>query len=281
MYDINDNKKSFNLPAYIHAPLFLYQDNRLEKPALLIASFFYSIHTSGQKITASTDYLCELSGIHKRQYYKIMNLLEDCLYIRRSGFTNRKTIEWIYQPESKLIVTESDTSALKDTSVQKPNTSALSDTKLVHSRTLNLCTPVHTDNKEDTKDYKNTSTSENPSISFFFSSSVDRKLLSLKLPEDRRSEEEFLLECKLHVDTKSDKSNPYLKRANALAILLAKLKEQGKLFFVSGTKSQEEIKEEEKSKDLGRVPTMEEWENWKRGIKGFEWVNAWRLKQQG
>ena len=63
--------------------------------------------------------------------------------------------------------------------------------------------------------------------------------------------------------------------------MLAKLKYEEKIFFVAGTKSQEEIKHEEKSKDPERAATREEWENWKNGIKGFEWVNAWRLKQQG
>lgn len=31
MKDVNHNKTKFNLPAYIQIPLFLYQDNRLEK----------------------------------------------------------------------------------------------------------------------------------------------------------------------------------------------------------------------------------------------------------
>ena len=190
-------------------------------------------------------------------------------------------MQWVYCPKSSITVIEKDTSAPECSTVQEQNTSATQCTKLVQPSALNYCTPLHTYTKEDTKDNKETSTSENPSISFFFSSSIDKKLISFKLPEDRRSDEEFLIECKLHVDTKSDKSHKYLKRANSLGKLLEKLKGEGKIFFVSGTKSQDDIKVEEQSRDPGRDPTIEEWENWKSGIKGFEWVNAWRLKQQG
>lgn len=281
MRHLNNNTKQFNLPAYINTPYFLYHDIRLEKAATIIASFFYSIHTSGQQINASTDYLCTLANINKRRLYDIFNDLEEYGYIKRKGFTNRKTTHWVYSPESKLVVEENDTSALPNTSVQEQDTSALNDTKLVQSSALNYCTPVHTYTKENTSININTSTTQNPSISFFFSSSVDKKLLSLKLPDDRRSDEEFLTQCKLHVDTKSDKSHPYLKRANALCKLLADLKIKGQIFSVSGSKPLNEVKEEEKSKDPGRAPTQEEWINWKNGIKGFEWVNTWRLKQQG
>lgn len=275
------NTKSFNLPSYINIPLFLYQDSRLEKSSLLIAAFFYSIHTAGQSIKASKDYLCQLAGIGRSQYFCILNQLETIGYIKRTGFTNRKKTVWSFSPKSELIVDDTDTSPVFKTSVESLNTSPANKTKLVQSTGLNLSGSPDTDIKEDTRDNKNTSTSENPSSSFFFSSSVDRKLLSLKLSEDRRSEEEFLAECKIHVDTKSDKSNPYLKRANSLAKLLAKLKDEGKIFFVPGAKSQEEMKCEEKSKDPGRDPTKEEWDNWRNCITGFEWVNAWRLKQLG
>ena len=281
MNNLNNNNTKFNLPAYIQTPLFLYQDSRLEKSALLIASFFYSIHTSGQSITASKDYLCQLAGVGKSQYFCILNQLEEIGYIRRSGFTNRKKTQWVYSPKSELIVDDTDASPEPRTNVKSLNTSPVDRIKLVRSAGLNLSGRPDTDIKEDTKEYKETSTTKNTSISFFFSSSVDKKLLSLKLHEDRRSEEEFLIECKLHVDTKSDKSNSYLKRANSLAKLLSKLKDEGKIFFVSGTKSQEEIKQKEELKYPTREPTLEEWNNWKNGVKGFEWVNAWRLKHIG
>ena len=281
MTDLNDNTKSFNLPSYINIPFFLYQDSRLEKSALLIAAFFYSLHTAGLKIKASKDYLCAIAGIGKTQYFSTLNQLETLGYIQRSGFTNRKKIVWVHCIKSEIIVDETNTSPEPRTNVKELNTSPADRTKLVRDPELILSGIPDTDNKEDTKENKNTSTSKNPSISLFFSSSIDKKHIYFKLPEDRRSDEEFLIECKIHVDTKSDKSHEYLKRANSLGILLAKLKAEGKIFFVSGTKSQDEIKVEEQSRDPGRAPTKEEWENWKSGIKGFEWVNAWRLKQQG
>lgn len=148
----SNSNKLFNLPAYINTPQFLYQDGRLEKAATLIAAFFYSLHTAGQSINASTDYLCALAGVHKRQLYSILRQLEDYKYIKRSGFTNRKTTSWVYRPDSKLIIEELDTSALDCTSVHELNTSAVDDTKLVQSSALNLCTPLHSYNKEDIKE---------------------------------------------------------------------------------------------------------------------------------
>jgi hypothetical protein len=142
----------FNMPAFINTPLFLYQDNRLDKPATNIASFFYSLHISGKSITASTDYLCELACIKKRQLYNILNMLEEFNYIKRVGLTNRRQINWIYSPTSTIIIEENDTNALQCTTDTKLNTSALECTQLVHSSALNLCTPLHTDNKVDNKE---------------------------------------------------------------------------------------------------------------------------------
>lgn len=231
MSALNNKTEAFNLPDYIHIPFFLYRDDRLEKAATILASFFYSLHTSGKKITASSDYLCLLLNVGKRQFYKIMNLLEECKYIKRSGFTNRKQIHWIFCPKSKITVEELDTSALKDISVEELNTSALKDTKLVNSTTLNLCTPVHTYIKEDTKDNKKLTNCKEPSSSsFIFSKTTDEKLLAQKLEKDKRTDEEFLTACVDHVDNHSDKSFPRLRRANALVKLLATLKADNVIF---------------------------------------------------
>ena len=121
------------------------------------------------EIAASTDYLSELGQIKKRQLYKILNQLEEYGYIHRKGFTNRKKLTWIHCPKSSITVIEEDTSALECSTVQQPNTSALEDTKLVHSSALNYCTPVHTYNKDNIKDYKKLTTKDKPpsSSSFF------------------------------------------------------------------------------------------------------------------
>jgi len=111
-------------------------------------------------------------------------------------------------------------------------------------------------------------------------SSLDQKLIALKLPEDKRSDEEFLTECKLHVDTKSDKANSYLKRANSLAKLLVKLKMRERYFLYQAQSCLLKINNEKKSFNPGRARTRQEWDSWKEGISGLEWVNAWRLKQQ-
>ena len=275
MSSLNNNKQSFNLPTYINIPFFLYQDNRLEKSATLIAAFFYSLHTSGLKITASTDYLCALSGIHKRQFYKLMNLLEECQYIKRSGFTNRKKIEWVYKPNSSITVLELDTSAPECTSDHELNTSALKNTKLVHSTTLNLCTPVHTDIKEDTKDNKKlTTVAQHPSSSSFFSEKQTSELLSCKLSTDERTDDLFLDNCIHHVEKQTNDLSKF-QRFTGLKNILVKLQENGEHFKASGLK-----KEIGKNELENKIPTLEDFNNYKRCVNGFEWVGVWMQKQK-
>jgi hypothetical protein len=157
----NTTKKSFNLPSYINIPFFLYQDDRLDKSSMLIAAFFYSLCTAGKKITASSDYMCQLVKIKKRQYYYILDLLEKCSYIKRHGHTNRRILFWTFNPQYSITLTENDTNALDCTSVQELNTSAVDCSKLVQSSALNLCTPLHTYIKEDIKEDTTTSSSIN------------------------------------------------------------------------------------------------------------------------
>jgi cell fate (sporulation/competence/biofilm development) regulator YlbF (YheA/YmcA/DUF963 family) len=277
MSDLNNNDSNFNLPAYLHSPLFLYQDNRLDRPALLIASFFYSLHTAGQKITASTDYLCQLANIKKRQLYNVMNQLEDYKYIKRTGFTNRKKLEWIYSPKSSITIIENETSALQCTSDQELNTSAIQCTKLVQSSALNYCTPVHTYNKEDIKDYKTTTTvppDPNLSSSSLFSSKQTTELLDLKLSTDERSNELFLEHCTHHVETQANANSKY-QRFTGLKNILIKLHDSGEHFKAKGfSKNLELVKSESK------IPSEEDFENYKKCIDGFSWVGAWMQKQK-
>lgn len=166
MSDLNNNKTTINLPTYINIPFFLYQDQRLEKSALLMAAFFYSLHTAGQNITASKEYLCQLAGIARSQYFCILNQLEKLGYIRRTGHTNRRKIEWSYCPKSEIFVNEMDTSPVEKTNVTNLNTSPVSRTKLVQSPGLNLSGEPDTYTKEDTKDYKKLTNCKPSSSSF-------------------------------------------------------------------------------------------------------------------
>lgn len=275
MKDLNNNKTSINLPHYINIPFFLYQDNRLEKSAMLIAAFFYSLHTSGLEIKASSDYLCELAGIYKRQFYKVMNLLEECKYIRRSGFTNRKKVYWVYSPKSSITVIESDTSAFECTSVQELNTSALQDTKLVHSATLNLCTPVHTYTKNDNKDNKKlTTVNPNPISSSFFSDKQKEELLTYKLQTDDRSNELFLEHCTHHVESQQNDLSKY-QRFTGLKHILIKQYETKEKFKATGFNNTS-IKAIERT----TPPTREDFNNWKTCVPGYEWVGLWRSKNE-
>lgn len=273
MSDLNNNTKTFNLPAYINIPFFLYQDDRLEKSALLIAAFFYSLHTAGLKIKASTDYLCNLASIDKRQYYRIMNQLEDLNYIKRIGFTNRKKTHWIYTPKSSITIIENDTSVLEDTSVQELNTSVIDDSKLVSSMTLNLCHPCHTDTKEDTKEYKKlTTVNPNPSSSSFFSEKQSEELLSYKLQTDKRSDELFLEHCTHHVVSQVNEKSKY-QRFTGLKHILIKLNESKEHFKATGFNKKIEQAVQNKA------PTKEDFQNYKNCVEGYDWVASWRNKQ--
>ncbi len=217
-----DNKKAnkeFDLPAYINIPFFLYQDERLDKTATLLAGFFYSLHTANKDIFSSTDYLCFLVKVKKRNIYKILNQLEELKYISRSGSTNRRNIHWVYEASANIIISDSNqTSAPQDTSLQ---TSALQDTKLVHCSAPNSCTAVHTYIKEDTKDITTTTvvaaidqkTPKKPTpktpLSVVISIQADHRLLTAyrSTPIDSPyflTETDFLMCCKWSIDNRDE-----------------------------------------------------------------------------
>ncbi len=275
MNDLNNNKKSFNLPAYINIPFFLYQDSRLEKTAMLIAAFFYSLHTSGKSISASKDYLCALAGISKTQYFCTLNQLESFGYVQRSGFTNRKKIKWAYSPKSDIIVDETTDSPVCRTSVENLPTSPGTRTKLVRVPGLILSGEPDTYNKEDIKDNKKLTTTTVPSdtsSSSFFSEKQITELLELKLPTDTRESSLFLEHCNHHVHFQINDKSKY-QRFTGLKNLLTKLRENGEHFEANGFNKKIELKKQEI-----KIPTKEDFQNYKKCISGYEWVGAWMQK---
>lgn len=273
MSDLNNNKKSFNLPAYINIPFFLYHDNRLEKSAMLIAAFFYSLYTAGKTIKASKAYICQIACIGKTQYFSTLNQLEELGYIKRTGFTNRKKIQWVHCPESNIIVDESDTSPASRTNEQELNTSPGSRTKLVRDPEPILSGEPDTDIKEDTKDYKKLTTVKNESSSSsFFSQKQKEELLSYKLSSDDRDDELFLKHCTHHVE-KQDNDCSKFQRFSGLKHILMKLYEAEECFKAKG------FEKEVKNTMPSRAPTDEEFNQWKRCIPGYEWVGVWRSQQ--
>lgn len=276
MNDLNNNKPTFNLPAYLQIPLFLYQDNRLEKSSLLMAAFFYSIHTSGQTIKASKDYLCQLAGIGRSQYFCILNQLEEIGYIKRSGFTNRKKTQWIYSPKSELIVDDTDASPKPRTNVKSLNTSPANQTKLVRPTGLNLSGSPDTDIKEDTKENKKLTTEDqNPSSSSFFSKKQKDELLSYKLQTDERTDELFLEHCQWHIEKQENDLSKY-QRFTGIKHILTKQYETKEKFKATGF-GKPSIKAVERT----TPPTREDFDNWKSCVPGYEWVGLWRSKNAG
>lgn len=232
------DEKNFNLPAYINIPFFLYQDNRLEKSALLIAAFFYSLHTAGKSIRASKDYLCSLAGIGKTQYFYTLNQLESLGYIQRSGFTNSKKIIWIYSTNSVIIVDEQNTSPVTRTAVKKLPVSSVKRTKLVRVPEPNLSGYPDTDTKEDTKEDKKLTTvdrsqSDLLSSSSFFSEKQTQELLALKVKKDERSDEAFLDNCTHHIEKQTNDLSKF-QRIAGLKKILCSLQETKEIFKSSG-----------------------------------------------
>ncbi len=91
-----------NLPDYINIPFFLYQDDTLDRTALLIAGFIYSLHTCGRTVNAKNKYLSEMTKVCDRKIYENLNILEKKNYIKRIGAGSRRQIKWIYTPESSI-----------------------------------------------------------------------------------------------------------------------------------------------------------------------------------
>jgi len=266
----NDNQSTFNLPSYINIPLFLYQDNRLEKAATLMAAFFYSLFTAGKSIQASKDYLCALAGISKTQYYCSLNQLELCGYIKRSGNTCRRVIKWSYCPNSEIIVNESDEVERKLTDVKKLNTSPASRTKLVREAGLDHII-------EDTKDYKKLTTlpkgEKTPkSSSSFFSEKQTAELLNLKLPTDERPDEVFLANCQHHIENQVNENGTF-QRLTGLKKILTALQDTGEDFRATGFGAKKAIL------DPGK-PTQYDFQEFAAKIKGYEWVGEWIKKQK-
>lgn len=272
MNDLNNNNATFNLPSYIQIPLFLYQDSRLEKSALLLAAFFYSIHSSGNTIRASKNYLCAIAGIGKTQYFSTLNQLELLGYIKRSGFTNRKKLQWVYSPKSALIVDDTDLSPKPRTTVKSLNTSSDNRTKLVRDPEPILSGIPDTDIKEDTKENKKLTTVDQDPSSSFFSQKQKDELLSYKLTSDIRDDQLFLAHCTHHVEIQENELSKF-QRFTGLKHILVTLYEIKEIFKASGFGKQT-VKVVERT----TPPTKEDFDNYKTCVPGYEWVGLWRQK---
>ncbi len=209
----------------------------------------------------------------------IMNQLEDYKYILRTGFTNRKKTQWIYDPKSTITIMENDTSALQCTNVQELNTSAVNRTKLVHSNALNYCTGVHIDNKEDIKDYKEsgghtpsapTNSSLKPKPKTKKESAEQRALESPQIKEMFEAKfggldvtlEELFKACQEHNEQKS---------LWATKDKLAKWIQSERLDNYS-KKQNEEL--------VNRIPTKEDFDNYRKCVNGYDWVGVHLQKQK-
>ena len=81
---------------------------------------------------------------------------------------------------------------------------------------------------------------------FLFSSELEKKILEQKLPSDKRSDLEFLNNCKSHIDFHSDKRFSHSQRIHGLISLLKKLNKSGVIFSVTQIKVDKTLERREK-----------------------------------
>lgn len=190
------HKKTFNLPAYLNIPLFLYQDSRLNKDHMLLAGLIYSLHTAGKKIKMSNDYICALLLIKKRQVDYLLCELENFKYIERKGATSCRSILWIYTPESRISIEEYDTSAQPCATVQELDASAQPCGKLAHNRAQELAHNrayiYQSNNNKDYKRERSTTLVGNPVIDFLEPKFIaQQSQFNLDCLEDKKCNEIF------------------------------------------------------------------------------------------
>jgi hypothetical protein len=113
------------------------------------------------------------------------------------------------------------------------------------------------------------------SSSSFFSKEQTKELLTYKLPTDKRSDELFLAHCNNHVEKQVNEHSKY-QRFSGLKHILTKVYENREPFNSKGFE-----KEVEKEVKESRIPTQEDFQNWKKCVNGYDWVGAWRQKQCG
>lgn len=130
---MSENKKEHKLPSYINIPFFLYQDRKLNKSELLLASFIYSLHTAGRKIVVGNDYLHELVGTDERNVRDNLEKLEKKKYLKRIGFGSNRKILWIHNPISSIVLID-DVLCNKDDSIRVGQQSINPDDNILSTR---------------------------------------------------------------------------------------------------------------------------------------------------
>lgn len=107
----------------------------------------------------------------------------------------------------------------------------------------------------------------------FFSEKQKNELLTFKHPADNRTEEKFLEHCQHHFEIQPKDLSRY-QRLTGLKNLLRKLCDHDEHFQAKGFNEINEFKILE-----SRTPTEEEFNQWKSGVSGTEWIGAWRQRQ--
>lgn len=139
--------------------------------------------------------------------------------------------------------------------------------------TTTTVNPVINAQKSNTDVVRDIAVNQNPTSSSFFSDKQKTELLALKHPTDNRTDKEFLEHCQHHYEIQTNDLSKY-QRITGLKNLLRKLCDNDEHFQAKGLNKINESKILE-----SKIPTEEDFNQWKSCVSGYEWVGAWRQKQ--
>ena len=86
---------TLDYPCYINIPIFLINSD-LPKSAMVLAGYFYSLHTAGMSIYDSNKYLAAMLNVSEQDIKIALDNLEKQKYIERSIKNSVEGIKWIF-----------------------------------------------------------------------------------------------------------------------------------------------------------------------------------------
>lgn len=184
--------------------------------------------------TFSYEWFASILGIKVRGAMKIGKVMKDKGYVVH---TQKPDGYWLWGTGKKTIIDDS-----KNQGVPSEGGVSSQDMGGVPQEDMG---GVHSQDTLNTKknNYQEEETTTLVSSSFIFSIAIDQNLVDQKLSRDKRTDQEFLDECLIHVENHSNKKYPPLQRANALVKLLKKLNADDVIFRPSKDEDRPSTKE--------------------------------------
>jgi hypothetical protein len=246
-------------------PYFILFDQDLNEQHLKLYGIIEQMESNPNpkvRPTFSYTWFANLLGIQPRAAKRIAKTMKEKNYLVHRQLGDGT---WLWGTAKKMVIDDSPNEGVSpEGGVSQNDTPPVSpqDTPPVSQN------DTQNTNKENYQKEENTKLA---SSSFSFSESTDKNLVAQKLERDKRSNEEFLAECVIHVDNHSDQKYPRLQRANALVKLLSKLKSDNVIF-----RPKTDLKEDKSSKPKAQPLFTEE-----EGQLMQEYLHAKKMEDWG